>query len=162
MRDTIEALIVTGVSCLQFSGNQPNIIRKCVGSDITLPWTFHQDSQDTIVSMEWFFHGRSQEMIAMLSHDVFVPLPAFSDRVQHGSDGTLTIRHLTTEDSGNYTIEINVQSSSGSGFTVSDTIYVEVTGQSYSSLQLLRSCVNKLYCAQKETHIFMSLILCNI
>ena len=79
--------------------------------------------------MQWFFHGRSQEMIAILSHDVFVPLPAFSDRVQHGSDGTLTIRHLTTEDSGNYTIEINVQSSSGSGFTVSDTIYVQVAGQ---------------------------------
>ena len=119
---------LTGVNCLQLSENPPDIMHTCEGSDITLPWTFRQGSQQSITSMEWFFYGRSQEMIAMLSHGMFLPLPAFSGRVEHGSDGTLTIHNLAEEDSGNYTIEINGKGASGLAFTLSNTIYVQVAG----------------------------------
>ena len=127
--------MIAGVSSLHLSENLPHVLHACVGSDVTFPWTVGQGSQHTFTYIQWYFHGLSKEVIAILSRDVFTPLPAFSDRIQLGSDGTLTLRHVTTEDSGNYTIEINGQDASGLAFTTRDNIYLQVGGKLYSSVE---------------------------
>ena len=50
-----------------------------------------------------------QKMIATSSGGHFSPLPTFFHRVQQVGMGGLMIRHVSLEDAGSYTIEVNAQ-----------------------------------------------------
>ena len=69
------------------------------------------------MDMQWYYHGHSQEMIAIYSHGYFNDMPAYSGRVEMTSDVGIVIRHVTTSESGNYSVEINGVDASGR-FTV--------------------------------------------
>ena len=48
-----------------------------------------------------------KKMIATSSHGHFSPLPTFSHRVQQVGLGGLIISHVTPQDAGSYTVEVN-------------------------------------------------------
>jgi hypothetical protein len=65
-------------------------------------------------------------MIAILSHGVFLPVPAFSGRVQQAANGGIVLNHVTESDAGNYTIEVNVH---GLADPVTHTLTLQVASK---------------------------------
>ena len=88
----------------------------CNNDDLTLAWDVLNVTGERILDMQWYYHGRSQELIAMYSRGYFNDMPAYSGRVEMTSDAGLVIRHVTTSESGNYSVEIDGLDASG-GFT---------------------------------------------
>ena len=78
--------------------------------------------------MFYFCRGRSEEVVAMFQHNIFLPLPAFTQRVQYVAIGGLTLRHVTPGDSGNYSVDVTTQDSSGTFFTQLHSVILSVTG----------------------------------
>ena len=64
----------------------------------------------------------------MFQQNSFVPLPAFSQRVQYVANGGLTLRHVTPGDSGNYSVDVTTQDTSGTSFNKFHYIILSVTG----------------------------------
>ena len=64
----------------------------------------------------------------MFQHNIFLPLPAFSQRVQYVANGGLILRHVTPGDNGNYSVDITTQDTSGTFFTKFHFINLSVTG----------------------------------
>ena len=104
------------------------MIYACEGEDVTIPWDFTLTAGEDIISIEWLFRGASQEMVAMYSHATFIPLPAFSDRVQRVANGGLILHHVTTADAGNFTIEVNGKQNTANLFE-SRKVVLQVNGK---------------------------------
>ncbi|XP_076469665.1 uncharacterized protein LOC143299994 [Babylonia areolata] len=117
------------VRCLRWQTdlNDAIAITACTGKDVTFPWEFALDQGDSLFNVEWLFDGPPPELMAFNSHGSFVPLPNFADRLTHGTSGSLTLRHVTPNDRGNYSIEIHGSDASGSSFRLTRTVYVNVT-----------------------------------
>ena len=50
----------------------------CANESVTLPWNYSLSAGETLEDVQWFYEGRSNEMIAVMTHGNFLPLPAFS------------------------------------------------------------------------------------
>ena len=121
---------VSVIASLQWAPRPRNgeVIYACEGEDVTIPWDFTLTAGEDITSIEWLFRGASQEMVAMYSHATFIPLPAFSGRVQRVASGGLILRHVTTADAGNFTIEINGKQNTANLFE-SRKVVLQVNGK---------------------------------
>ena len=86
--------------------------------------------------VQWFFNGRSSEMIAVLTHDNFLALPAFANRAAFVDNAGITISQISTSDQGNYSVEVSGRDSSGAFFKENTTLRLQVGG---------RSCLWALY-----------------
>jgi hypothetical protein len=66
--------------------------------------------------------------VAIFSHGAFLTMPAFSHRVQaHGNAG-LSLSGLHVGDSGNYTVEVQINNGPTSHVILRRTVSVIVTG----------------------------------
>jgi hypothetical protein len=90
---------------------------------------FTKDPGDVIHDVEWFYQGHSSEMVAILSHGTFVPLPAFSERVTYVPYAGIVIQNVITGDTGNYSIEISVSNAAQVLNTYRRSVYLEITGK---------------------------------
>ena len=86
--------------------------------------TYH----DNIGVPFYFCRGRSEEVIALYKHKIFLPLHAFSQRVQHVANGGLILRHVTPGDSGRYSVDVTTRDASGTSFTPFHSVILSVTG----------------------------------
>ena len=80
----------------------------CANDSVTLACNYSLSAGESLEDVQWFYEGRSLEMIAVLTHGNFLPLPAFSHRVQYVSGAGITLKQVTVADSGNYSVEISV------------------------------------------------------
>ena len=101
----------------------------CDGDDVTIPWAYNLTAGEEIASVEWLFRGASEEIVAMYSHGAFIPLPAFSDRVQDMPNGGLILRHVTKGDAGNFTIEIVGKRNTVDLLSESRTVTLQINGK---------------------------------
>ena len=65
----------------------------------------------------------------MLSRDTFFGAPTFSGRVQQTANAGIEISHVTTQESGNYSVEIIARDASGDLITIQRTVSVRVVGE---------------------------------
>lgn len=117
-------VIVTG---LEWQTTPDDYVYACVGSDVTLPWQFKATENETVVSVNWIHDGSlSSSMVATLAHRHFVPTAGYTARVRHVQNGGLVLEDLFTEDSGNYTVEVNVAVTGGLFRSFRRTVHVQV------------------------------------
>lgn len=100
----------TGSQPAQWTDSLPDGVLKyaCANDSVTLAWNYSLSAGESLEDVQWFYEGRSHEMIAVLTHGNFLPLPAFSHRVQYVSGAGITLTQVTVADSGNYSVEISV------------------------------------------------------
>ena len=102
----------------------------CANDSVTLAWNYSLSAGESLEDVQWFYEGRSHEMIAVMTHGNFLPLPAFSHRVQYVSGAGITLMHVTVADSGIYSVEISGHDSSGAFFQIRRTVILQIGGLS--------------------------------
>ena len=86
------------------------------------------DEEENLVDMHWIFDGAfSSEMVATSAHEHFLPARLYSQRVRHVTNGGLSLSDVTVSDSGNYTVEVNVDKQ-GAFFSHRHSVYLQVGG----------------------------------
>ena len=76
----------------------------------------------------YFCRGRSETVIALYKHTIFIPIQAFSQRVQHVANGGLILRHVTPGDSGSYSVDVTTRDASRMFFSPFHSVILSVTG----------------------------------
>jgi hypothetical protein len=76
-------------------------------------------------------------MGAMSSHGSFIVTPPFSQRVQQSANGGFALSHVTKNDAGNYSVEINGHDATGQFMTQHKTAMLVVDGEWFCCLQQL-------------------------
>ncbi|KAK7092517.1 uncharacterized protein [Littorina saxatilis] len=106
---------------------QPDpVVYSCNGKQVTFPWSFKTQSQERVVDIHWIFDSEwGSQMVATMAHDNFLPTAPYGKRVRHVTNGGLLLRDVTTEDSGNLTIEVNVDTD-GSFHSHQDSVFLQV------------------------------------
>ena len=101
----------------------------CAGSSVTLPWEFILAlTGETVEDVKWLYEGHSDEMVAIFAQGHFLPLPAFSKRVQYVTNAGLSLSHVTVGDSGNYTVMVTILGKDGTFQHLERTVQLEVRG----------------------------------
>ncbi|KAL8566454.1 hypothetical protein ACOMHN_015090 [Nucella lapillus] len=110
--------------------NQPeDNVYACAGNRVTFPWHFKVGAGHAVVGVNWLHDGSlSSTMVATLARGHFVATGPYSARVQHVPNGGLVVEDLDTQDSGNYTVEVNV-AFGGRFQTFRKTVYLLVSGR---------------------------------
>ena len=107
----------------------------CANESVKLPWNYSLSAGETLEDVQWFYEGRSNEMIAVMTHGHFLPLPAVSSRVRYVPGAGITLTRVTVADSGNYSVEVSGRDGSGAFFKTRRTVVLQIGGQ-MSSLVL--------------------------
>ena len=146
-------------SCLQWTSSVQDgqTIHVCLDDDVTFPWDFTLGQGEVITYLEWFFTGQRQEIVAFSSHNTFVPLSAYSGRVERLTNGGLNLHHVTAADTGNYSVEINGHDASGASFSLFRTALVSVTSKCCCQLSV-SVCLS--VCVSVSVSLSLSLTLC--
>ena len=100
----------------------------CVGASVTIPWEYELSPGDVVTEILWLYNGESEELIAMVSHDQFIVLPAYTGRVEQVTNGGIVVNTAAVGDTGNYTVEIQGYDDDGDFFLLSQTVVVHISG----------------------------------
>ena len=137
----------------------------CANESVTLPWNYSLSASETLEDVQWFYEGRSNEMIAVMTHGNFLPLPAFSSRVRYVPGAGITLTRVTVADSGNYSVEVSGRDGSGAFFKTRRAVVLQIGGQ-LSSLVLPGSrfglCLEQevFVCACVHVHSCVCVCVC--
>ncbi|XP_070180238.1 uncharacterized protein [Littorina saxatilis] len=124
----------------------------CAGDNVHIPWNFALSAGESPVDdVQWFYQGRSSEMIAVLTHGNFLPLPSFSHRVHFIPNGGIIVDYVTVQDSGNYSVEISGHGDSGTFFRIKRTIVLQVGADLMTTDGQLHVSENPLALLDKTT-----------
>nr|QBA18380.1 VIgL family C1q-related protein 14 [Littorina littorea] len=102
------------------------VVYACAGKTATFPWSFRARPEVMLTDIHWVFEGSFvSEILASLTHNIFLPNPTFSPRLSHVTPAGLIMRDVTMADEGKYTVEVNVVEE-GSYVTHRHSVYMQV------------------------------------
>ena len=85
---------------------------------------------DVISDVQWLYNGESDELIAMVGHGHFLPMPAFAGtRVEQLTNAGIVVNTAAVSDTGNYTVEVQGYDTSGFHFILHQTVVVHISGK---------------------------------
>ncbi|KAL8566456.1 hypothetical protein ACOMHN_015092 [Nucella lapillus] len=94
---------------LEWNNGPDDYVYACAGGRVTLPWQYKVGAGQAVVGVNWLHDGSLlSNMVATLARGHFVATGPYSARVQHVPNGGLVVEDLDAQDSGNYTVEVNV------------------------------------------------------
>ena len=105
------------------------VLYACAGGEAYFRWNFTLAAGQSLTDVQWYYDGRSSEMVAMFSRGVFVPLPAFSERVSFDGLGGITLNGVIPTDGGNFTMEVSGHSDDGVFFQLRRSVVLKVGGE---------------------------------
>ncbi|KAL8617800.1 hypothetical protein ACOMHN_044900 [Nucella lapillus] len=117
-----------GCTCLQFTSSldDTEVVYACANDTVSLPWSVRTAVIDKILDIQWFFEGRSHEIIATLANGVFFTSPAYAGRVQKTTNAGIEIQHVTTQEVGNYSVEVIGRVADGDVITLRHWVFVHI------------------------------------
>ena len=123
-------VFVSGIDCAQWapSPEDGQGLYVCAGTTLTIPWQLNLNSGETIKEVQWYFRGQSEEVIALKVHGQFLPMATFSQRVTSHLNAGIQLDHVTTGDSGAFSVEVTTLDSSGALSSLRHTVHVYVAG----------------------------------
>ena len=122
-------MLLTGMVCgFEWESLPDPVVFSCTGKLVTFPWRYKMDDEEDLVDIHWIFDGAfSSEMVATSAHERFLPARLYSQRVRHVLNSGLSLHDVTVGDSGNYTVEVNVDKQ-GAFFSHRHSVYLQVGG----------------------------------
>ena len=64
----------------------------CANDSVSLAWGYSLAAGQALQEVQWLYEGRSFEVVAVMTHGHFQPLPAFAHRVHHATGPSVPSR----------------------------------------------------------------------
>jgi hypothetical protein len=103
----------------------------CENDTVTFAWQYLTAPGDTIVNTQWTFAGQSHEAVATGFNGQLYPSAAFGHRVNATGNAGITLQHVVSGDSGNFSVQVNGYNSSGIHFELTTSVTLLVSGKSW-------------------------------